>query len=178
MKKWIMLILLTIITVPIGYGICCEKTKDCIIAETCQDAACGNCSIIVYNRTGAVKIAQSNMKIENSYLYTYNASKTLPKYEIYPYAINCTNNKICKGDCQVEIKQECEEQEGMTTGIILFLLVFNIGLFITPVFVKHFTKNPVSNYVVRKMIIMAGILVLWFNSLIIPAVSIRLRPWN
>lgn len=123
MRKWIILLMMILI-IPLVTAICCEKNKECIISETCQDAACGNCSITVYNRTGTVMIPQDTMTMENFYLYTYNASSSLDKYEIYPYAINCTNNKICQGDCQVEIKSECgEEGKGnMFAGIGILLL--------------------------------------------------------
>lgn len=166
--KWLILTLLAIVLIPIVMGVCCERNRDCIISETCQDAACGNCSITIYNRTGIVEIPLSNMELVTYYTYIFNISKNLTKFGIYPYTINCSNNKVCKGECRVEIKQECGEEgkDNMILGISLFLLLFNIGLFVTPVIVKQFTKNPVSNYVIRRLMVMAGILVLWFNSLI------------
>lgn len=153
--------------VQLVYGTCCGIRKDCIIVETCQDAACGNCTITIYNGSGTLEIPQSNMKLVTFYTYTYNASTSLNKYGVYPYAINCTNNKICKGSCQVDVKQECEEKEGMTTGIILFLLALNVGIFVTPLLIKQFSKNEVTNYIVRRMLYMAGIIFLWFNLLIL-----------
>lgn len=85
----------------------------------------------------------------------------------YLITINATDLSDNVGTDEVSFRTNyAGEIRDMTLGISLFLLLFNIGLFITPVFVKQFTKNPASNYVVRKIIIMMGILVLWFNSLI------------
>ncbi len=112
-----------IVTIQIVYGSCCEKNKECIIAETCQDAACGNCSITVYNNSGALKIPQSNMNIQTPYIYTYNASSSLWNMGVYPYTINCTNNKVCQGDCQVEVKRDCE---GGNDAYYLYIVVYVI----------------------------------------------------
>lgn len=171
--KWYLILLIILVTIPTTLSICCEKRKECIISETCQEANCGECLLNIYNRDGTINVSGSNMTSVTLSTYIYNISTNLSVYGIYPYTINCTSGGYCRGDCQVEVKQECEEQEGMTTGIVLFLLLFNIGLFITPVLVKQFTKNPASNYVVRKIIIMIGILVLWFNSLIFRQLAIN-----
>ncbi|KKL08290.1 hypothetical protein LCGC14_2577330 [marine sediment metagenome] len=137
MKKWIIHILILLIAVPLVTAICCERNQDCIIVETCQDAACGNCSITVYNKTGAVKIPQSVMNIENIYLYTYNASTSLDNYGTYPYAINCTNNKVCRGDCRVEIKTGCEGNFNIfylyIVGAIIFFVLLGLG---------HYMEEP------------------------------------
>jgi len=122
MKKAI--ILLMILLIPVVYGICCEKGKKCIISEICQDAACGDCRITVYNRSGTVKIPQDDMEEISSYLYTFNISKDTLDYGTYPYAINCTNNKICQGVCLVEVMQECE---GENEEYIFYMV--SIGIF-------------------------------------------------
>ena len=125
MKKLILFLLVFLLLIPIIYSICCEKGKDCIISETCQDAACGNCSIIVYNRSGTVKINRAEMEVINPYIYTFNASINLSSYGTYPYAINCTNDKICQGVCQVEIVQECEgENEDFFIYIVALIIFF------------------------------------------------------
>ncbi len=165
-KVFISLIIF-LIMVQLVQGICCGIRKDCVIVETCQDAACGNCTITIYNGSGTLQIPQSNMQLVTFYTYTYNASTSLNKYGVYPYAINCTNDKICQGVCQVDVKQECEEKEGMTTGIIIFLLTLNVGIFLAPVFLKHFSKNPVTDYIVKRMLFLAGMVFLWFNILIL-----------
>ena len=54
----------------------------------------------------------------------------------------------------------------MSTGISLFLLLLNAGIFLIPVFLRKLSDNIVTNYVVRKMIFLAGFTFLWFNSLI------------
>lgn len=170
--KWLMILLMTIVMIPIATAICCEKGKNCIIAETCQDAACGNCSMTVYNRTGSIIIPQDTMEVRNPYFYTYNASTSLSDYGTYPYAINCTNNKICQGDCQVEIKADCEEKGKMETAIILVLVGINLFVFILPLIVS-FSKNHVTNYVVRHLLWIASIFLLWFNMTIFRTMAIN-----
>lgn len=133
MRKWIIILLMVLVAIPIIEAICCEKSKNCVISETCQDAACGNCSITVYNRSGVVEIAQSEMEVITPYTYTFNASTSLSEYGTYPYAINCTNNKICQGPCQVEIKRECEgENEEFylyIIAIVIFFILVGLGYY-------------------------------------------------
>lgn len=132
-KRLIIYLLIFLTLIPIINSICCEKGKDCIIAETCQDAACGNCSIIVYNRSGSVMIDRTQLPQTNPYLYTFNASINLSSYGTYPYAINCTNDKICQGECQVEIMQECEgENEEFylyIVAIVVFFILVGLGYY-------------------------------------------------
>jgi len=124
MKKCYLIILMVLL-IPIVYGICCEKGKKCIISETCQDAACGNCSITVYNRSGVIEVPQASMNKISFYTYTFNISEDALNYGTYPYAINCTNNKICQGDCRVEVMQECEgENEEYYLYIITITIFF------------------------------------------------------
>lgn len=145
-----------LVMIPLVISICCEKNKDCIIAETCQDASCGNCSITVYNRTGTITIPQNEMIMENYYLYTYNASKNLSKYDTYPYAINCTNDKICKGDCQVEIKQQCGEEGRMEIAIMIFISIVLIGFIASAFYFKHPALKLLFGYIALGLMI-AGI---------------------
>ena len=133
MKKLLIYSLMIIILIPLINAICCERNKNCVIAETCQDAACGNCSIIVYNRSGSTKIARTDMNIVNAYLYTFNASTSLSDYGTYPYAINCSNNKICQGVCQVEVMQECEGENEeyllYIVAFVVFVVLVGIGYY-------------------------------------------------
>ncbi len=140
MKQWIIYLLITIAIIPLATAICCEKNNKCIISETCQDAACGNCSITVYNRTGTEMIPLSLMTRENIYLYTYNTTDILEEYGSYPYAINCTNNKVCRGDCRVEIKTGCEGNFSVfylyIIGTIIFFILLGLGYYLEePIFV-------------------------------------------
>lgn len=128
-----LIIFLTLI--PIVSSICCEKNKECQVSETCQDAACGACRITVYNRSGTVKIPQDDMERVSIYLYTFNISETALDYGTYPYAINCTNNKMCQGPCQIEVMQECEgENEAFylyIVAIIIFFILVALGYYYT-----------------------------------------------
>lgn len=124
MQKKLILFLLLILLVPLVSGICCEKGKKCIVSETCQDAACGDCKITVYNRSGVVEIPQDDMVKISEYTYTFNISKDELTYDTYPYTINCTDNKICQGVCQIEVMQECE---GENAEYIFYIIA--IGIF-------------------------------------------------
>lgn len=166
MKKWFIILILAIVMSQIVHGICCEKSKDCIISETCQEGNCGDCLMNLYNRDGTINTSNANMTEVTSLTYIYNISRNLSTYGIYPYTINCTDGEYCRGDCQVEIKQECGEREGMTTGIVWFLLLLNLGVFSTPLFIKQFSQNEVANFIVRRTLYMTGIVILWFNTLI------------
>lgn len=128
MRKWLIYTLILLTLIPIIEGICCEKNKNCVIAETCQDAACGDCRITVYNRSGTVKIEQTDMAKTTEYLYTFNASTNLNNYGTYPYTINCSNDRICQGDCHVEVVQECEGENEEFYLYIVALIVFFILL--------------------------------------------------
>ena len=126
MKRWLIVLMIFLI-VPIVYGICCERSEKCIISEICQDAACGNCSITVYNRSGIIQVPQSNMEMISYYTYIFNISKDVLDYGTYPYAINCTDNAICQGECQVEVMQECEgENAEYIFYIITFIIFFTL----------------------------------------------------
>lgn len=162
MKKWLTIVLSILLSIQVVNAICCEKNKDCIIAETCQDAACGNCSVTVYNRTGGIIIPSTRMDIQNQYLYIINVSKNLTNYDTYPYAINCTNNKVCQGDCQVEIKTKCEGDNKMITSITIFLILFNLLLFALP-FLVRFSRSQVTNYMIKHLIWISCVFILWFN---------------
>lgn len=172
MRKCILILIAMLIIIPTAVAICCEKNKECIIAETCQDAACGNCSITVYNRTGTVIIPQSTMEVVNQYVYNHNASTSLTKYGTYPYAINCTNNKICQGDCQVELKADCGEKGKMETGIIFMLIIINLFIFVLP-FLVSFSSNKAADYVVRRLLWIASIFILWFNMTIFRTMAVN-----
>ena len=162
MKKWIILFLITIAMVQIATAICCERNKDCIISETCQEADCGDCDIAIYNRDGTTNISHTIMTKITDYSYTYNASKNLTDYGTYPYSINCSNLKTCQGDCQVEVKADCGERGKMEFAIILVLIVINLFVFILPFLVK-FSKNQAADYVVRRLLWIASLFLLWFN---------------
>jgi len=61
----------------------------------------------------------------------------------------------------------------MATGIALFLLVFNVGIFLLPIFIRKFSDSKAGDYMIRKMIIIAGIMFLWFNSLIFRELALQ-----
>ncbi len=157
---------------PLVQSICCEKGKNCIISETCQDANCGDCTSIVYNIDGTERIPQGNMTEVTSQTYIYNISKNLTDYGSYPYTINCTSEKICQGDCQVEIKADCGEKGKMETAIILVLIVINLFVFFLSLLVS-FSKNKAADYVVRRLLWTSGIFFLWFNMTIFRTMAIN-----
>jgi hypothetical protein len=173
MKKWIILFMAMLVLAQLATAICCEKGKDCIISESCQDIACGICSIRIMNRDGSMNITTKTMTNIDNLVYTYNASKILNKYDTFPYIINCTNNRSCYGDCQLEVKDYCGRTDDMATGIALFLLVFNVGVFLLPIFIKKFSDSKAGDYMIRKMVIIAGIIFLWFNSLIFRELALQ-----
>lgn len=172
MKKWIIPLIIILITVQLVSGICCEKGKDCIISETCQEGDCGNCTSIVYNTDGSERIPVNNMTLVTSLTYIYNISKNLTDYGNYPYTISCTNNQICQGDCQVEIKADCGEKGKMETGIIFMLIIINLFIFILP-FLVSFSKNKAADYVVRHLLWIAAIFILWFNMTIFRTMAVN-----
>jgi len=163
MKKWLTILILMIITVQLVTAVCCEKNSDCIVTETCQDTSCGFCTIRVYNIDGTLNMTQQNMTQVSDVSYKINLSTNLSGYGTYPYVINCSTNKTCEGDCQVEIHDYCGRNTEMSTGIVLFLLLFNTGIFIVPLMVKQFHNHEAANYIIKRMILLAGIVVLWFN---------------
>lgn len=152
--------------IPIVTPICCERNQDCIIAETCQDAACGNCSLNIYNRDGTINTTELQMTINNLYTYTVNISQNLTSYGVYPYTINCTTNRTCLGDCQVEVKSDCGRRTNMELSITLFLLAINILCFALPFWVTFSKKNEVTDYVVKRLLWIASLVLLWFNTTI------------
>lgn len=172
MKKCLLIILILIALIPAVTAMCCEKNADCILTETCQDGACGVCTIVVYNPAGSVNMTQQNLTQVTTHTYSINLSNNLTQYATYPYTINCTTNKTCEGECYVEINQYCGVDDSMSNSVILFLLVFNAGLFLTPIIVKRLHSNEVADYVIKRMIILAGIIFLWFNTTILRTLAI------
>ena len=51
-------------------------------------------------------------------------------YGTYPYTINCSTNKTCEDDCNVEIKKDCEGNEGSMIGALLLIPLGLCFLFI------------------------------------------------
>ena len=162
-SKYLIIMLAILLTAQVVQGICCEIGKDCIIVETCQDAACGNCTINVYNGSGIIEIPDGNMQLITPFTYIYNASTSLSKYGIHPYAINCTNDKICQGLCQVEIKQDCEEREMNGLAIGLFVMAINAILFILP-FKIRFSKSIFLDHILKRCSILLGLFLLSLNT--------------
>lgn len=171
MKKWLITLILIVVMVQIVQSsICCEINQDCLIVEHCPDKACGNCSITIYNRTGSILMEDNQMGGAGTFVYTYNASKNLTQYDYYPYTVNCTNNRICKGDCSVEIKSDCGKDNKMIISITAFLILINIGLFILP-FKWKFSKNVVTDFVMKRLTWIAALMLLWFNTTIFRQMS-------
>lgn len=174
MKKWIIQIILCFVLVPVAVAsVCCEIGQECIIAETCQDGSCGTCTITIYKSGGGVNVSETPMIQNSSYLYLYNATGNLTDLGAYPYVISCDTGYSCQGDCQAEVKQDCSEGFDVITGISIFLILINFGLFYLPFKVKKFTENIAGDYVVKRMIWMAGIVVLWFNMLIFRMLAVK-----
>lgn len=161
-----------ILIVPMVSAICCEKNKDCIISETCQDGNCGNCSLAAYERDGIERIPHTSMERITSYTYIYNATRNFTTFGIYPYSINCTTGEVCQGDCYVEVKADCEEKGKMETAIIWVLVAINLFVFILP-FLVSFSNNQVTNYVVRRLLWIASIFILWFNMTIFRTMAVN-----
>lgn len=55
----------------------------------------------------------------------------------------------------------------MDFTVILFLLIFNIAVFLVPYFVKQFTSNIGTDYIIRHLFWMGGLIFLWFNTTIL-----------
>lgn len=60
----------------------------------------------------------------------------------------------------------------MVTGVALFLLLLNIGVFIVPAVVKRIHDNNATNYIIKRMFVLSGFVILWFNTLIIRHMAI------
>ena len=120
--------------VTIATAICCEKNEECIISETCQDGACGNAKITIFNRTGTVYIPTQDMKMVTKFTYTLNLTKQITKFGVYPYVINSSTNKTCEGDCQIEVKRSCEgkgqdEFNLYIVAIVMFIIFISLGYY-------------------------------------------------
>lgn len=57
-------------------------------------------------------------------------------------------------------------------SIVLFLLLFNILLFVLP-FMTKFTNNPASSYIIRHLIWIMGLFMLWFNMTLFRTIAIK-----
>jgi len=171
LQKWILLVLATIILVPtLATAICCEKNKDCIISETCQDGSCGDCSIAVYEREGILRIPHTDMRNITLYTYIYNATTNLTDYGTYPYSINCTTAEVCQGDCFVELKQECEVQEMEGLTVMLFVMTIT-ALFLVMPFILNFSKNEFANFVLKRCSLLLGMFLLSLNTGIVATIA-------
>ena len=49
-------------------------------------------------------------------------------------------------------------------SITIFILTINIGVFLTPVFVKNFSENIFTNLIIKRGIIAIGFYLLMFNA--------------
>lgn len=122
MKKCIAItIFLVFCMIQVVSATCCQINQNCSIIETCQTGSCGTCTLTLYNQTGAFN--QSGlMGTISPTVYRINLSTPLENFGTYPYTINCSSGNTCvSGDCNLQIKQMCEEINMDPIGMIIFI---------------------------------------------------------
>lgn len=119
-------------------------------------APCSGHKAVVYNSSG-----------ENVINYTYGdyGSSSLCFILWNISTIGSYIGSVSNGD-SFSITIEGDKKM-MGFSVILFLIVFNIAIFIVPLVVRRFTESRSTDYVVRHLFWMGGILFLWFNMTIL-----------
>ena len=127
-RKIVTTMVLFLLFLPLALGICCNKNEDyCKIIETCPSGACGNCDLSLYSQNGSLN-RTGGMAASTNQTYLYNLTNNLD-YGSYAYTIQCTSGTFCIGDCDVEIKQDCEELNMEAIAAIIFIPLFMSALF-------------------------------------------------
>lgn len=151
MKALILLIALILVPVVLGDECLREMTPNLIpcsiISSWRPNAGCtGN--LQVYN--------SSNANIVNftwgEYAPVCNAIWNISQVGTYHY-----NSSIEDGVITIN-----GEDESMILGVLIFLFIINLVLFILP-FMTDFSNSKAGNYVVKKGFWISSIFVLWFN---------------
>jgi len=119
--KYIIIILMMISMIHLVSGACCPANSNCTVTETCQDGACGDCYITIYNPDGQLN-QSGDMSMVTTSTYTYNISPIFSELSTYNYRINCSTGDSCVvGPCAIEVKQMCEDVNMDPIGMIIFI---------------------------------------------------------
>lgn len=130
-----------------------DIVMNCTITSTWPYAApCSSWQAAVYNGSG-----------DNVINFTYadyggtgycQAVWNITAIGSYSYIVGNgdTGNIKIQGDTQM-----------MNFTVMIFMILFNIGLFFFPFFVPKFTDNQATDYIIKHLIFIGGIMFLWLN---------------
>ena len=152
------MLLVVLILIPIAYAIPeCQRVTTVsdipcnIISSWTPSGNCGDYNLSIYNSSGVIL----QNKTWGDYIpfcnVTFNISSPLGTYHY--------NSTLEDGII------ELVGDEAMILSITIFLLAINALVFALPFWVK-FSKSEAGNYIVRRLMWIASILLLWFNTTI------------
>lgn len=168
LKKLVYLILgILLINLVFGYQECKPVMQPQDIIGYCQITStwnytppCNSYQLNVYNESGYNVINYTYQDYGTTGLcFTLWNFTTIGSYNGIVNNADTTNIRI-EGDTQM-----------MSFTVIFFLALFNIGIFLIPIFVRRFTDSQASDYIIRHLFWMGGCLFLWFNFTILMQMS-------
>lgn len=134
-----------------------DVTGGCLITSTWNyTAPCSNWQAVVYNGSAdnVINYTFADYGDTGLCVATWNLS-SIGSY-MYIVGNGDTGNIKIEGDTQM-----------MNWTVIFFLSIFNIGIFLVPLVIRRFTTSESTNYVLRHLFWMGGLIFLWFNTTIL-----------
>lgn len=64
------------------------------------------------------------------------------------------------------------DKQMMGFTVVLFLIIINIGVFLIPFLIRSFTDNKSTDYIIKHLFWMGGVLFLWFNMTILRQMAV------
>lgn len=133
-----------------------QKDVPCTIISSYLPANGCNSTLYIYNGTGG-EIQSKKWGALNPFCnVTWNIT------EVGTYAYNSTIE-----DGAITI---LTEDEMISLGVVIFVVLINIALFLLPLWVRFTEKDPLNN-LIKKMVWIAGLAVLAFNTTIIVSMA-------
>lgn len=168
LKKLIIIIGMMIILSYLVSAIECQplmqpaQANNCTITSLWNYGNCVNFHLSVYNITGNLT---SNFTYYN--LSSSNLCQTLWNIT----TIGSYTGVVENGDTvSIQIQGDTEM---MSFTVIFFMVLFNACFFIAPFVVRQFTNNKPTDYIIKHIIFMVGILFLWLNITILRTMAIN-----
>lgn len=158
--------LLLLAPLVMGYDECKRVTPPgdipCRVTTTwVPPSACNTYFAIIFNSSGDNVSTLGLSALGSSGFCMFNF--TITTAGDYPYNISTgdTGNILVQGD-----------DEMASLSVTLFILLINVAIFALPLFVR-FTKNDILNNIMAKMVYIAGLTFLAFNTTIIVTLAAR-----
>lgn len=133
-----------------------DINPNCQVTSTWNYTSCTGSQAKVFNESGTNvrNFTYSNYGTTGLCYFLWNIT-TIGSYN-FIVGNGDTGNILIEGDKKM-----------MNFTVIIFLMVFNIGVFLLPLIIREYTHRKSTDYIIRHLMWMGGIVFLWFNMTIL-----------